>query len=29
MNAEEMQWIADELFIGNKLSTGQLRARTG
>jgi hypothetical protein len=29
MNAEEMQWIADELFIGNKLSTGQLRASDG
>ncbi|HET9034645.1 MAG TPA: DUF3141 domain-containing protein, partial [Myxococcaceae bacterium] len=27
--AEEMQWIADELFIGNKLSTGQLRASDG
>jgi pimeloyl-ACP methyl ester carboxylesterase len=29
MNAEEMQWIADELFLGNKLSTGQLRTSNG
>ena len=27
--AEEMQWIADNLFIGNKLSTGGLRASDG
>jgi pimeloyl-ACP methyl ester carboxylesterase len=25
LNAEEMQWIADNLFVGNKLSTGQIR----
>jgi len=29
MNAEEMQWIADELFIGNKLSTGGIRTSDG
>jgi len=29
MNAQEMQWIADELFIGNKLSTGRLVASDG
>ena len=23
LNAEEMQWIADNLFVGNELSTGQ------
>jgi len=29
LNAQEMQWIADNLFVGNKLSTGQLRASDG
>ena len=29
MNAEEMQWIADTLFVGNRLSTGQLRTSDG
>jgi hypothetical protein len=29
MNAEEMQYITDNLFIGNKLSTGQLRTSDG
>ena len=29
LNAEEMQWIADNLFVGNKLSTGQLRTSDG
>jgi hypothetical protein len=29
LNAEEMQWIADNLFVGNKLSTGQLRTTDG
>ena len=29
LNAEEMQSIADELFIGNKLSTGELRSADG
>ena len=29
MNAEEMQWIADNLFVGNRLSTGQLRTSDG
>jgi hypothetical protein len=29
LNAEEMQWIADNLFVGNKLATGQLRASDG
>jgi hypothetical protein len=29
LNAEEMQWIADNLFIGNKLSTGSLRTSDG
>jgi hypothetical protein len=24
LNAEEMQWIADNLFVGNRLATGQL-----
>ena len=27
LNAEEMQWIADNLFVGNRLSTGQLQHR--
>ena len=25
LNAGEMQWIADNLFVGNKLSSGQIR----
>jgi pimeloyl-ACP methyl ester carboxylesterase len=25
LNAEEMQWIADNLFVGNRLATGQIR----
>jgi hypothetical protein len=29
MNAEEMQWIADNLFIGNKLSSGSLQMPDG
>ena len=29
LNAEEMQWIADNLFIGNRLSTGQIRTSEG
>lgn len=29
LNAEEMQWIADNLFVGNKLATGQLRTSDG
>jgi len=29
LNAEEMQWIADNLFVGNKLATGQLHASDG
>jgi Protein of unknown function (DUF3141) len=29
LNAEEMQWIADNLFVGNHLSTGQLRTSDG
>jgi hypothetical protein len=29
LNAEEMQAIADQLFVGNKLSTGQLHTRDG
>ncbi|HZX42450.1 MAG TPA: DUF3141 domain-containing protein, partial [Myxococcaceae bacterium] len=29
LNAEEMQWIADNLFVGNKLSTGDLRTSDG
>jgi hypothetical protein len=29
LNAEEMQAIADQLFVGNKLSTGQLLTRDG
>ena len=28
-NAGEMQWIVDNLFVGNKLSTGQIRASNG
>ena len=29
LNAEEMQWIADNLFVGNRLSSGQLLASDG
>ncbi len=29
LNAEEMQWIADNLFVGNKLVTGELRSSDG
>jgi hypothetical protein len=29
LNAGVMQWIADELFVGNKLSSGALRASDG
>ena len=29
LNAGEMQWIADNLFVGNKLATGELRASDG
>jgi pimeloyl-ACP methyl ester carboxylesterase len=29
LNAEEMQWITDNLFVGNKLSTGQIRLTDG
>lgn len=29
LNAEEMQWIADNLFVGNKLSSGALRTSEG
>ena len=29
LNAGEMQWIADELFVGNKLSSGELRTSDG
>ena len=29
LNAEEMQWIADNLFVGNKLTTGELRTSDG
>jgi hypothetical protein len=29
LNAEVMQWIADNLFVGNKLSSGALRASDG
>ena len=29
LNAGEMQWIADNLFVGNKLSTGALRTSEG
>ena len=28
-NAGEMQWIVDNLFVGNKLATGQIRASDG
>ena len=29
LNAQEMQWIVDNLFLGNKLSTGQIRLSDG
>ncbi|MBS0517779.1 MAG: DUF3141 domain-containing protein [Proteobacteria bacterium] len=29
LNAEEMQWIADNLFVGNKLASGGLRSSEG
>src|SRR6478672_920915 len=29
MNACEMQWIADNLFVGNKLAAGDIRTSTG
>ncbi len=29
LNAEEMQWIADNLFVGNKLTSGEIRTSTG
>src|SRR3954447_10441634 len=29
LNAEEMQWIADNLFVGNKLTSGALRTSDG
>ena len=29
LNAGEMQWIADNLFVGNKLTSGELRASDG
>ena len=29
LNADEMQWIADNLFVGNRLSTGQIRTADG
>ena len=29
LDAAEMQWIADELFVGNKLSSGELRTSNG
>ena len=29
LNAGEMQWIADNLFVGNKLSSGSLRTSAG
>jgi hypothetical protein len=29
LNAVEMQWIADNLFVGNRLSTGQIRTCEG
>ncbi len=29
LNAGEMQWIADNLFVGNKLSTGEIRTSDG
>ena len=29
MNAHEMQWIADNLFVGNKLTSGEIRTSDG
>jgi hypothetical protein len=29
LNAEEMQWTADNLFVGNKLVTGEIRSSEG
>jgi hypothetical protein len=29
LNAEEMQWITDNLFVGNKLATGEIRTSDG
>ena len=29
LNAGEMQWIADNLFVGNKLATGEIRTSDG
>jgi len=29
LNAEEMQWITDQLFVGNKFSSGELRTTDG
>ena len=29
LNAEEMQWIADNLFVGNRLAPGQIRSSDG
>jgi len=29
LNAEEMQWIVDELFVGNKLATAEIVTREG
>lgn len=29
LNAEEMQWIVDELFVGNHLAAGEIRAPDG
>ncbi|HEU0310129.1 MAG TPA: DUF3141 domain-containing protein [Sphingomicrobium sp.] len=29
LNAHEMQWIADNLFVGNKLTSGELRTSDG
>ena len=29
LNAAEMQWIVDNLFVGNRLSTGQIRTTDG
>ena len=29
LNADEMQWIADNLFVGNKLTSGEIRTSDG
>jgi hypothetical protein len=29
LNAEEMQWIVDELFVGNRLAAGEIRTSDG